>query len=62
MNTQEFEKKLYSSLGLQMIVAGMARLVEDEGHTPHKVFELMTSTKQNIFHALAEIHKEVNEK
>ncbi|SPT99135.1 Uncharacterised protein [Lysinibacillus capsici] len=58
MHSQEFTQKLDSSLGLQMIVAGMARLAEDEGYTPHQVFELMTAAKQNTFHALAQIHRE----
>ncbi|GED64318.1 hypothetical protein [Lysinibacillus fusiformis] len=59
MDSQEFKQKLSTSLGLQTIVAGMARLVEDEGYTPHQVFEMMTAAKQNTFHALAEIHREV---
>lgn len=59
MNTQEFKLNLDSSIRLQMIVAGMARLVEDEGYTPHQVFELMTAAKQNTFHALSDIHREV---
>lgn len=62
MHTEEFKQKLDSSLGLQTIVAGMARLVEDEGYTPHQVFELMTAAKQNTFHALTDIHREVNKK
>lgn len=62
MHTQEFKQKLYSSLGLQMVVVGMTMLVEDEGYTPHQVFELMTAAKQNTFHALSDIHREVNKK
>jgi len=62
MNTQEFKQKLDTSLGLQTIVAGMARLVEDEGYTPHQVFELMTVAKQNTFHALAEMYRDVHKK
>lgn len=59
MDPQDFKQKLDTSLGLQTIVAGMARLVEDEGYTPHQVFELMTAAKQNTFHALAEMHRDV---
>lgn len=62
MDPQEFKQKLDISLGLQMLVVGMTRLVEDEGYTPHQVFEMMSAAKQNTFHALAEIHREVNDK
>lgn len=58
MNVDEFKKTLDTSLGLQLIVAGMAGLVEDEGYTPHEVFDLMRAAQQNTFHALAEISKE----
>ncbi len=55
MNTQEFENKMRTSMGLQLIIAGMVGLVEDEGHSPHEVFDLLNAAKQNTFHALAEI-------
>lgn len=44
----------------QLIIAGMANLVENEGYTPHEVFELLDEIKQNTFHALSEIKKEAS--
>lgn len=44
-----------------MIVIGVTRLVEDEGMTPHEAFEQMERVKNSVFHALSEIHREVNQ-
>lgn len=33
MNAHEYKKALDKSMGLQLIVAGLSMLVEDEGHT-----------------------------
>lgn len=44
-----------SNFNTQLIVAGMAGLV-DEGLTPHEVFEVLEDIKQNTFHALADIN------
>lgn len=42
-------------MNMQLIVAGMTGLIEDEGHSVHEVFGLLEATKQNTFHALSEI-------
>lgn len=54
-----FERKRMdpNSTGVKIIMAGMAELI-DEGNTPHEAFEILEDIKQNIFHALAEIHAE----
>ncbi|MBS4200291.1 hypothetical protein KHA93_11680 [Bacillus sp. FJAT-49732] len=57
MSAHDFKRKLDSNLNLQLIVAGMAGLV-DEGHSPHEVFKLLEDVKRNTFHALAEIGRE----
>ncbi|WP_416149479.1 hypothetical protein ACM26V_00320 [Salipaludibacillus sp. HK11] len=59
MHANEFKQKLYTSHGLQLIVAGLARLVESEGYSPQEAFKLVEATKQNTFHSLAEIGREV---
>ncbi|WP_172369595.1 hypothetical protein [Sporosarcina jiandibaonis] len=53
-----FKQKLNSSFGIQLIVTGLARLVEEEGHSPHEAFEVLEEVKRNIFHALSEIKEE----
>lgn len=58
MNAHEFKKKLDESINLQMIVAGIAGLVESEGYTPHEAFGMLEHVKRNTFHALAEIGRE----
>lgn len=59
MNTTDFKKKMDESFGVQLIITGLLRLVEDEGHSPHEAFRLLDAVKQNTFHALAEIKREV---
>lgn len=54
-----FKEKLDKSFGTQLIVTGLARLVEEEGHTPHEAFNLLEEVKRNTFHALAAIKSEV---
>lgn len=61
MNAIEFEAKLEKSMGLKLIIAGLAGLVEDEGYTPREAFEMLTVIKRNTFHALQEISKESRE-
>lgn len=61
MDAKEFAKKLESSPGLSLIVAGLGRVVDDEGYMPHEALELLEATKHNINPALMEIYKESNE-
>ncbi len=42
----------------QIIVAALASLVEDEGHSPRDVMALLEDIKKNTFHALMEISRE----
>jgi len=49
-----FSKFLESNHNMQLIVAGMAGLI-DEGYTPHEVLNLMDDAKNNTFHALVEL-------
>lgn len=62
MNAIEFKQKIDKSFGLQLIVTGLTELVENEGYSPREAFKLLESTKQNTFHALTEIRKEVVKK
>jgi len=41
----------------QLIITGMIGLVEDEGYTPHEVFELLEEMKKQTFHALSDISR-----
>ena len=59
MNAHEYKKKLDNSMGLQLIVAGMVGLIEDEGHSFHEVMELLEATKRNTFPAMMEISRAV---
>ncbi|HDR4483429.1 TPA: hypothetical protein QCQ09_005134 [Bacillus cereus] len=47
-----------NSFGQQLIITGLARLVEEEGLTPHESFEVLRLIQNNTFHALADLHKE----
>lgn len=53
----DFKGFLDTNFNMQLIVAGMAGLV-DEGYTPHEVFRLMKDAKNNTFHALAELRED----
>ncbi|MCQ6301861.1 hypothetical protein [Bacillus cereus] len=46
------------SFGQQLIITGLARLVEEEGLTPHESFEVLRLIQNNTFYALADLHKE----
>ncbi|MDA2635360.1 hypothetical protein [Bacillus thuringiensis] len=46
------------SLGVKLIVTGLARLVEEEGYTPHDALRIAHYTGHNCFHALVELKKE----
>ena len=58
MNANEYKTKLDRSMGLQLIVAGLAGLVDDEGYTFHEAMELLEETKSNTFPALMEMSRE----
>lgn len=58
MNPNEFKEKVDTSIGLKMIVAGLAGLVDDEGYTASEALELLEATKNNTFHALADMQRE----
>ncbi|MGX9134020.1 hypothetical protein ACWV26_06520 [Rummeliibacillus sp. JY-2-4R] len=49
------------SFGVQLIVTGLAHLVEDEGYTPHEALSIAHYTGHNCFHALAELKKEAKQ-
>ncbi|MDA2281036.1 hypothetical protein PDN19_28655 [Bacillus cereus] len=51
-----------NSFGQQLIITGLARLVEEEGLTPHESFEVLRLIQNNAFHALADLHKEYKAK
>lgn len=42
----------------QILIAIMAKFVEDYGYTPRELFQLMEHSKGQLFHALSDIHKE----
>lgn len=46
------------SLGIKLIVTGLAHLVEEEGYTPHEALSIAHYTGHNCFHALADLKKE----
>lgn len=56
----EFQSRLNKSLGMQMIVAGLGMLVDDEGHSFHETLEIERSIEQNVFPALMEMAGEHN--
>jgi hypothetical protein len=47
-----------NSFGQQLIITGLARLVEEEGLTPHEAFQVLEEIKRNTWHALTEIKQE----
>ncbi|MBY0597731.1 hypothetical protein [Bacillus bingmayongensis] len=55
MKKDEFNQ---NSFGQQLIITGLARLVEEEDYTVHEAFQLLEAIKRNTFHALLEIKKE----
>ena len=58
MKGNNFSNKLASSIGIQMIVGGLARLVEHEGHTPREALEVLREVESNTWSALNQIHDE----
>lgn len=61
MNANEFKEKIGQSMCLQLIVAGLAGLIDDEGYTFHEAMELLEETKRNTFPALMEISREAKQ-
>lgn len=56
MNASEYKAKLDTNMNLQLIVAGLAGLI-DEGYTFHEVMDLLEETKRNTFPALMEMSR-----
>ena len=48
---------IQQSQGKMMIVVGLTELVEKEGCSPHKAFQIMSRIKGEVFHALCEIQR-----
>jgi len=55
-----FKTKLEKSMNLQLIVAGVSGLVDNEGYTPHEAWRLVEEVKKNIFPALMEMSRDNN--
>ncbi|WP_419893239.1 hypothetical protein [Oceanobacillus kimchii] len=58
MDANEYKAKLENSINLQLIVAGLAGLIDHEGYTFHEVMDLLEETKRNTFPALMEMSRE----
>ena len=43
----------------QIIIGAMVAMVEEDGLTPHEVFDVLEDIKRNTFHALVSIRNEV---
>lgn len=54
----KFEDKILNSFGIQLIVTGLAHLVEEEEYTPHEAITELRNIGKNTFHALIEIKEE----
>ncbi|WP_342537312.1 hypothetical protein [Sporosarcina sp. FSL K6-3508] len=52
-----FMEKVDNSYGLQLMITGLARLVEEEGYTPHEAIGMLHEVGRNTFHALTEIKR-----
>lgn len=60
MNADEFKNKLETSLNMQLIVAGLVNLIDDEGYSFHEAMEILEDIKRNTFPALMKMSREVN--
>lgn len=58
MKTDEYKKLLDESTGLQLIIAGLSMLVEDEGKSTREAFQILETTKRMTFSALMQIEGE----
>jgi hypothetical protein len=56
----EFKERLNKSLGMQMIVAGLGMLVDDEGHSFREALQIERLIEQNVFPALMEMEGDRN--
>lgn len=55
----DYMEKVSNSFGLQLMITGLARLVEEEGYTPHEAIGMLHEVGRNTFHALTEIKRGV---
>ncbi|MEH6921374.1 hypothetical protein V7078_19125 [Bacillus velezensis] len=51
-----------NSPGQQIIISGLAMLIEDEGYSTREAFQLLETIKRSTFHALLDIEKESKSK
>jgi len=58
MTNVEFNQ---NSFGQQLIITGLAHLVENEGLTPHESFELLEHIKRSTYFALVDLKKEAQQ-
>ncbi|WP_165347253.1 hypothetical protein [Gottfriedia acidiceleris] len=49
-----------NNLNQQLIIAGLAGLVEDNGCTPHEALDIHDVIKNSTFHDLCDLKKEVS--
>jgi hypothetical protein len=54
----EFQERLNKSVGMKLIVAGLAGLVDDEGYTFHEALEIERSIENNCFPALMKMERD----
>jgi hypothetical protein len=47
-----------NNINQQLIIAGLAGLVTDDGLTPHEAFELLDEIKRSTYFALTELKRE----
>jgi hypothetical protein len=48
-------------IGDALIIAGLARLVEEDGFTPHEALGILRDIGEKTFFALGDLHKEYRE-
>ena len=58
ISPQELKEMAETSLGVQLIITGLARLVEEEGFTPREALLIAKYTGEHSFFALHELKKE----
>lgn len=56
---KQFDIKKFSH---QLVMTGMAEMVEKDGLTPHEVFEVLDDAKSQLWSALCQIQDEVKVK
>lgn len=50
-----------SKLGTPFVITGLMHMIEDEGLTTRQAFEILEDIKNQTFHALRDVEKEVRE-